>query len=206
MRTRETLPEEKVKCTMCGASPWVRCTTDSGVGRRPHADRVARYNGLLPTPRAGCYAQPSPPIQYDADETPSPIASVTIRDLREVAPGVVFVSANARWDSDRDEDEAAILGYSTRAEARQAREASATVANPESITDEQIKLIKEYAIATEQTYLIKVARKALDQPRSRIKATHAACRKLCAQHWTAAKAWHDRVDNADGQPDGPDRR
>lgn len=69
-RIREVLPAEKVKCIECQAKPWARCTTLSGISRTPHSVRVARSNGLLPTPRNGFYSRPSDAIKYDEDETP----------------------------------------------------------------------------------------------------------------------------------------
>lgn len=68
-RVRAVLVEELVRCDECGARPFVRCTTVSGVVcKYPHAKRVARKNGLKQTPRRGHFVRPKEGIQYDEDE------------------------------------------------------------------------------------------------------------------------------------------
>jgi len=58
-----------VECPLCAALPLVGCTADSGRSRdKPHADRVARSNGLKRTPRSGCYAVPRKPHVFSEAE------------------------------------------------------------------------------------------------------------------------------------------
>jgi hypothetical protein len=57
------------ECPLCAAVPRYGCTADSGRGRaKPHADRVARANGLGRTPRSGCYAVPRKPHVFSEAE------------------------------------------------------------------------------------------------------------------------------------------
>jgi hypothetical protein len=58
-----------VECPLCAALPLVGCTADSGRSRdKPHADRVARANGLGRTPRSGIYVVPRKPHVFSEAE------------------------------------------------------------------------------------------------------------------------------------------
>ena len=58
-----------VSCPLCAADPGINCTSDTGRSRsKPHADRVARSNGLKATPRMGQYARPRDGLTFTEAE------------------------------------------------------------------------------------------------------------------------------------------
>lgn len=65
------LPRERpycVECSECGAVPREHCVTVGGRSCKPHGKRIARANGLRPTPRRGMFSKPPGGIEFTEAE------------------------------------------------------------------------------------------------------------------------------------------